>query len=110
MIMKKLIVLLLVVLASLAVNTAYSQVHVSVGIGTPVVYERDYPGYAYYNYPAWHGHYRDRLYYAHYKPAFEREHRAYFRGRTFDHNRFEHDGGHRWHDDRGHGDRGAGHH
>src|SRR5882757_1448720 len=35
-----------------------------------VAYENDFPGYAYYSYPAWNGHYRDRFYYAHYRPNF----------------------------------------
>jgi hypothetical protein len=55
----------------------------------PVEYETDFPGYAYYNYPAWEGHYRDRFYYAHYRPVFEREHRAYFDRGRFDRGRFE---------------------
>jgi len=74
---------------------------------TTVVYENEFPGYAYYNYPVWNGHYRDRYYYAHYRPYFEREHREYFRGSRFDHERFEHQrfehehfdhdrGGHGW--------------
>jgi len=116
--------LILVVAGSFAANSAYSQVHVDVGIGVPappvVVYERDYPGYVYYTYPAWHGHYRDRYYYAHYRGTFEREHRAYFNDRHFDHERFEHDrGGHRGqgrgpvnrgHSDHGRGDHGHGDH
>lgn len=112
---KMLFILSMIIAGSLAVNSASAQVHVNVGIGTPVVYEREYPGYAYYSYPAWNGHYRDRFYYEHYRPAFEREHRAYFRGRRFDHTRFErehheyrgrgrersnHDRGHGRHDDR----------
>lgn len=59
----------------------------------PVVCEADYPGYAYYDYPAWNGHFRDRFYYAHYRPYFERDHRAYFNGRAFDHARYEHERG-----------------
>jgi len=99
---KKLFVLLLIAVGSLCVNSAYSQVHVNVGVGVPapvVVYESDFPGYVYYTYPAWHGHYRDRIYYEHYRPIFYREHRAYFRGRAFDHERFErerHWKGDRW--------------
>jgi hypothetical protein len=54
-----------------------------------VVYENEFPGYAYYDYPVWNGHYRDRYYYAHYRPYFERDHRAYFNGGRFDHARFE---------------------
>ena len=111
--MKKLFILSLIVAGSLAVNSAYSQVHVNVGIGAPpppvVVYERDYPGYTYYTYPAWHGHYRDRFYYAHYRPVFEREHRAYFTGRRFDHARYERERGYRGHPGRGRGDYGHNH-
>jgi hypothetical protein len=100
---KTLVILSLVIAGSLAANSAYSQVRVNVGIGAPapVIYERDYPGYTYYTYPAWHGHYRDRYYYAHYRPAFEREHRAYFAGRRFDHERYEREN----HWQGGHGDR-----
>lgn len=57
----------------------------------PVVYENEFPGYVYYNYPAWNGHYRDRYYYSHYRPYFEREHRSYFYGRRFDRARYDHD-------------------
>ena len=57
----------------------------------PVVYESQYPGYIYYNYPAWQGHYRDRFYYSHYRPYFEREHYAYFNHGRFDHSRYERD-------------------
>ena len=46
----------------------------------PVVYA-DFPGYAYYNYPAWNGHFRDRIYYEHYRPVFTRTHANYHRGR-----------------------------
>jgi len=128
---KKLFVFSLIIAGSFAATSANAQVHVSVGIGAPapVIYETDYPGYSYYTYPAWQGHYRDRYYYAHYRPAFERDHRAYFNGRRFDHDRYEREnhwhgghgpargpqGGHgngRGHDNRGghghedHGDRG----
>jgi len=72
----KLFILALVIAGSLTANSAYSQVHVNVNLG----FERDYPGYTYYTYPAWHGHYRDRVYYQHYHPVFERDHRAYFAG------------------------------
>ena len=91
--MKKLFVFLLIVCGSLAVTTAHAQVRVNahVRVGNQAAYERDYPGYTYYSYPAWRGHYRDRYYYAHYRPVFEREHRGYFRGRRFDNNRFERD-------------------
>ena len=98
--MKKLFVILLVVASSFTANTAYSQVHVNahIGIGLPapvVVYENDYPGYTYYEYPSWRGHYRDHYYYEHYHPRFEREHSHYFNGRHFDHDRYEHDRGNR---------------
>lgn len=59
----------------------------------PAVLEAEFPGYAYYNYPVWNGHYRDRVYFAHYRPFFERDHRAYFNGGRFDHGRFDHDRG-----------------
>jgi hypothetical protein len=59
----------------------------------PQVCETEYPGYVYYNYPAWNGHYRDRYYFAHYRPFFERDHRAYFAGNRFDHARWGHDHG-----------------
>lgn len=81
--MKKLLLLTMIAAGSLIATTASAQVHVSVN------FEREYPGYTYYSYPRWHGHYRDRVYYEHYRPHFEREHRAYFRGRAFDHERWE---------------------
>ena len=59
----------------------------------PAICETDFPGYAYYNYPAWNGHYRDRFYFEHYRPFFERDHRAYFHREGFDHARFERDRG-----------------
>jgi hypothetical protein len=86
--MKKLLILSMIVAGSFIATSAYSQVHVN------VVFERDYPGYTYYTYPAWHGHYRDRVYYEHYHPRFEREHRPYFHGRNFDHDRYERE--HHW--------------
>jgi hypothetical protein len=86
----KLFALALIVAGSLAVESASAQVHVNVN------FERDYPGYTYYSYPKWHGHYRDQAYYDHYHARFEREHRTYFRGRQFDHDRYdrEHHGHH----------------
>ena len=63
----------------------------------PAVIEADFPGYAYYNYPAWGGHYRDRVYYEHYRPFFNRDHAAYFYHGGFDHARFEHDRGYAYH-------------
>jgi len=59
----------------------------------PEVCETEYPGYAYYDYPAYYGHYRDRVYFAHYRPWFERDHRAYFYGGRFNHARWERDRG-----------------
>ncbi len=92
--MKMLFILSMVLAGSLVATSAYSQVHLSVS------FEKDYPGASYYTYPAWNGHYRDRVYYEHYHPVFERDHRAYFHGRTFDRARYDrehHRGG------RGHG-------
>ena len=40
----------------------------------------EFPGYAYYNYPSWYGHFRDRVYYEHYRPFFMREHPGFYRG------------------------------
>src|ERR1700689_3487886 len=51
-------------------------------------FDYEFPGYAYYNYPAWNGHYRDYYYYAHYRPFFERTYAGYFNGRRFDGARF----------------------
>ncbi|HVS96281.1 MAG TPA: hypothetical protein VHE54_07335 [Puia sp.] len=59
----------------------------------PSVCEADFPGYAYYDYPAWYGHYRDRVYFEHYRPFFERDYHNYFIGGRFDHARFDHDRG-----------------
>jgi len=56
---------------------------------TTVVYETEFPGYAYYNYPVWNGHYRDRVYYEHYRPYFNRDNRGYFNRGRFDRGRFE---------------------
>lgn len=58
---------------------------------TTVVYETEFPGYTYYNYPVWNGHYRDRVYYEHYRPCFYRENRRYFDGGCFNRERFERD-------------------
>lgn len=55
---------------------------------TTVVYETEFPGYAYYNYPVWNGHYRDRVYYEHYRPYFNRDNRGYFNRGRFDRERF----------------------
>src|SRR6185437_16506091 len=76
----------------------------------PATCETDFPGYAYYDYPAWNGHYRDRVYFTHYRPYFERDHRAYFNGGRFDHRGWEHQGnfGHGYAHDRGYDhDRGS---
>jgi hypothetical protein len=73
----------------------------------PSVCETDYPGYAYYDYPAWYGHYRDRVYFSHYRPFFERDHRAYFSGGRFDHGRWGRERG-SWGHERGGRDRGHG--
>ncbi|GGB08808.1 hypothetical protein [Puia dinghuensis] len=80
----KLFALGLIIASLLAVRPASAQTHVRVGI-----YERDYPGATYYTYRAWHGHDHDRPYYEHWHHRFEREHRGYFRGRQFDHERYE---------------------
>jgi hypothetical protein len=61
--------------------------------GPEVICEANFPGYAYYDYPAWGGHYRDFVYYQHYRPFFFRDHRDYFAGGRFDHVRFERERG-----------------
>ena len=81
--MKKLLILMMIVAGSFIATSASAQVHVQVN------FERDYPGYTYYSYPKWHGHYRDEVYYRHYHARFEREHRPYFHGREFDHDRWD---------------------
>jgi len=120
--MKKVIILTAVIAASLIATKGYSQVFVSAHVGfrvpgprvyvapapvyaapapvyeggyyaAPAVCETDFPGYAYYDYPAWGGHYRDRVYFEHYRPWFERDHRGYFYGGRFDHARWEHERG-----------------
>jgi hypothetical protein len=53
-----------------------------------VVYEDEFPGYAYYDFPAWNGHFRDYWYYAHYRPFFEQRYAGYFNGGRFDRARF----------------------
>lgn len=89
---KKLMILTMIIAGSLVASSAYSQVRVDAQFGpATVIYERDYPGYQYYSYPAWRGHYRDRDYYAHYHRRFERDHRAYFFRHRFDRERFERD-------------------
>jgi len=87
--MKKLLLLTMIIAGSFLATSASAQVHVRVN------FEHDYPGYTYYTYPRWHGHYRDRVYYEHYRGRFEREHRAYFRGREFDRERWERERHHR---------------
>jgi hypothetical protein len=114
--MKKLFILTAVIAASLVATKSNAQVFVSAHVGlrvpaprlyvaapapvyadgyyaAPAVCEAEFPGYAYYDYPAWNGHYRDRFYFEHYRPFFERDHRAYFYGGHFDHARFTHDRG-----------------
>jgi hypothetical protein len=59
----------------------------------PAVIEAEFPGYAYYDYPAWYGHYHDRVYFEHYRGAFYRDHAAYFNHGGFDHARWAHDRG-----------------
>ena len=112
---KKLFILTAVIGASLIATKSSAQVFVSAHVGfrvpaprvyvaaapvyaggyypAPAICETDFPGYAYYDYPAWNGHYRDRFYFEHYRPAFERDHRAYFNHGGFDHSRFVHDRG-----------------
>jgi len=96
--MKKLFILSMIVAGSLMANSAYSQVRIEAQFG---VTERDYPGYSYYTYPSWRGHYRDRAYYDHYRSRFYRQHRHYFRGRSFfDRDRWEHRDDRGWNRDR----------
>jgi hypothetical protein len=73
---------------------------------TTVVYENEFPGYAYYNYPVWNGHYRDRVYYTHYRPYFQRDYRGYFNRGRFDRERFEHERLNRGRYDHDRGERG----
>jgi len=84
----KMFLLAMIIAGSLVVQSASAQVHVTIT-------DRDYPGYTYYSYPRWHGHYRDHAYYEHYHARFEREHRTYFHGRDFDHDRYERES--HWH-------------
>ena len=63
----------------------------------PAVCEADFPGYAYYEYPAWCGHYRDRVYFEHYRPFFYRDHSAYFYHGGFDHVRWANEHGFGYH-------------
>jgi hypothetical protein len=71
----------------------------------PGVVEAEFPGYAYYDYPAWYGHYHDRVYFEHYRSFFNRDHAAYFHQGGFDHTRWEHDRGVAYHRDGNHGRR-----
>jgi hypothetical protein len=71
-----------------------------------VVYENEFPGYAYYNYPVWNGHFRDRIYYEHYRPYFERENVGYFNRGRFDRGRFEQERVNRGYSGRGYSNRG----
>src|ERR1700722_19375597 len=112
--MKKLFTLAAVIGASLVAIKGNAQVYVNAHIGLPipvrpvyaapppvyqdpygyadapgaVAYEDEFPGYAYYDYPAWNGHYQDYYYYAHYRPFFERRYAGYFNGGRFDYGRF----------------------
>src|SRR5580698_3138319 len=112
--MKKLFTLAAVIGASLVAIKGNAQVYVNAHIGLPipvrpvyaapppvyqdpyaypdapgaVAYEDEFPGYAYYDYPAWNGHYRDYYYYAHYRPFFERRYAGFFNGGRFDYGRF----------------------
>ena len=85
--MKKLFILSMIIAGSLVATSAYSQVHIEAQFGPT---ERDYPGYSYYTYPTWRGHYQDRAYFDHYRQRFHRDHRRYFRGREFDHAGWDH--------------------
>lgn len=69
----------------------------------PAECEAEFPGYAYYDYPAWGGHYRDRVYFEHYRPFFYRDHAAYFYHGGFDHARWGRDHGDWGHDRGGYG-------
>jgi hypothetical protein len=72
-----------------------------------VAYDDPY-GYAYYDYPAWNGHYRDYYYYAHYRPFFERRYAGYFNGGRFDRGRFAHENFNRRHANNGYANRSYG--
>src|ERR1700743_2506783 len=92
--MKKIFTLTALVAASFLIATrSDSQVYVNANVGYPagygVAYEDEFPGYAYYDYPAWNGHYQDYYYYAHYRPFFERRYAGYFNGGRFDRGRFQ---------------------
>jgi hypothetical protein len=107
-------------MASKADSQIYIRGHIGIGIPAPrvyyapapapVAYQDEYgPEYApapavdeypvetyvnfYPNFPAWGGHYRDRVYFDHYRPSFDR----YRRGHVREFNRFraEHRGGYR---------------
>jgi len=80
----KMLIIAMIVAGSLVAGSANAQVRVHVGIN-----ESAYPGYTYYTYPSWHGHYRDRIYFQHYHDRFYRDHRGYFVGKRFDHDRYE---------------------
>lgn len=68
----------------------------------PVVCQESYPMAEYYTYPAWQGHYRDRCYYEHYRPYFERDRRyhgnGYGNGYGRDRDRYDNRGRGRGHD------------
>jgi hypothetical protein len=109
--------------ASTSYSQVYVRAHINLGIPAPRVYctpapaqvayeegyapdpyaaapvvvnEAYYPDAAFYTYPAWNGHYRDRIYFDHYRPFFERDHARFDRG----HERFDRDRG-RFDGDRG---------
>lgn len=82
---QRMFIIAMIVAGSLVAGTANAQVRVHATIS-----ESTYPGYTYYEYPKWHGHYRDHVYYEHYHDRFYREHKHYFADRRhFDHGRFE---------------------
>lgn len=74
------------------------------GYAAPAPVAYDYPEAAYYTYPAWNGHYRDRVYFDHYRPYYERSHRVVYERRGYDHRDYDH----RDYDHRGY-DRGGEH-
>lgn len=65
----------------------------------PAAVACDYPDAAYYTYPSWNGHYRDRVYYDHYRPYYERDYRVVYQrsrnDRAYDHRGYDRNGDHR---------------
>jgi hypothetical protein len=114
--MKALLITTMIIAGSLVASTGYSQVyvraHVNLGIAPApeyapapvVVNDPYYADAAFYTYPAWNGHYRDHVYFDHYRPFFERDHARFDRG----HERFDRDRGH-FTENRGHFDGARGH-